>query len=108
MTKESESWIVSYTEDGEAEPDIKYVENLIRKLNKNEKKSEKINEIICRRTVNKLNSPCSCLKTISLMWNLLRMGPAVLNSQDTSNNFRETNNIILSHFKKSSPDGLVQ
>lgn len=35
------------------------------------------------------------------------MGPHILNSQDTSNNFRETNNVIMSHYKKLSPDGLI-
>ena len=107
MTKESESWSISYTEEGETEPDIKFVDQLLKKVYRNNSKLQKIYSIICRRASHKLQCPTSCLKLLTLMWNLIRRGPYCCNSSEDKSNFREAANLIRSYYKKTSPDGLL-
>jgi len=49
MTKESEAWILSYTEESDNEPDIKFVDQILSKIYRNNAKLQKIYSIICRR-----------------------------------------------------------
>lgn len=107
MTKESESWIISYTEEGECEPSMRFVDQLLRKVYRNHSKLGKIYGILCRRASHKLQSSSSCLKLLSLMWNLIRRGPDCCNSSAEKSNFSEAANLIRSHYRRVSQEGLV-
>lgn len=83
------------------------MDQLVKKVYKNNGKLEKIYSIICRRAAHKLQCPTSCLKLVTLMWQIIRRGPDCCNSSASKSNFSEAVNLIRSHYKKISGEGLV-